>query len=224
MAFAVEQFLIGLAVGAAAVLGGRAAVRYVREKGSARLGTPDPPAGVFSETSARPSSGGEGRSSPSGSASPSGPGSEVQTSTDPALLLRVPIESDAVRAPVEQVRLSRRILLHLFELGRVGPDGIGRPEATQRGIGTALGAEQSALSKVLRRLTAGGAIEVTRRHVFGGDRRIKVYSLTLRGESLAREFWLAQSPRPRRIPPERPTVPTGPRDDFRDGAFNVSVR
>lgn len=90
--------------------------------------------------------------------------------------------------PGEQLRLSRRIVLHLFFLGRFGPDEVAPAGATQGGIGAALHAEQSAVSKVLRRLLAAGVVEVSRRHVKGRDRRMNVYSLTRRGELLAHEL------------------------------------
>ncbi len=97
--------------------------------------------------------------------------------------------SAAARTPsVETVTLSRRIVLHLFERGRLGPDDVGSPEATQRGIGVVLSAEQSAISKVVRRLIAAGIVEVGRRHVRGWDRRVNVYTLTRRGELLAHEL------------------------------------
>jgi hypothetical protein len=149
------------------------------------------------------------RSRPStNGAPPSGPFSApVRTNPDPATnILGPPSPSHDVRPefgqrprPVgpERVvapsaepasRLSERIVVHLARVGRVGADELGRLEMTQRGMGTALGADQSALSKVLRRLVAAGALDETRRHVRGSGRRVKVYSLTRRGESIAREI------------------------------------
>jgi DNA-binding MarR family transcriptional regulator len=88
----------------------------------------------------------------------------------------------------EQVALSQRILVHLFRLGRIGPDEVGLPTATQRGIGEALHAEQSAVSKALSRLVAAEVVVVRRRHVRGGDRRVNVYTLTRRGELVVHEL------------------------------------
>ncbi|MGP8147292.1 MAG: hypothetical protein ACLQAS_07855 [Thermoplasmata archaeon] len=224
MAFAVEQFLIGLAVGAAVVLGARAALGFVRARGSANAGTLDPPPGVYPDSWAGPSFGDQGRDLPSGSANRPPPRPIRSPSTPPASASGIRLESEVAVAPVEQVRLSRRILVHLFEFGRIGPDGIGRPDATQRGIGAALGAEQSALSKVLRRLAAGGAVEVARRHVYGEDRRVNVYSLTTRGEALAREFWLTQSPRARPRASARPTVSAEHRNTSEDRASELTVK
>jgi len=104
--------------------------------------------------------------------------------------------------PQETVRLSRRIVVHLFGLGRRAPDDVGRPEATQRGIGAALGAEQSAVSKVVRRLIAAEVVTAARIHVRGVDRRVNVYSLTRKGELLAHEIRSrgAPAPEPMRSP------------------------
>lgn len=91
-------------------------------------------------------------------------------------------------ATPERVGLSKRVVEHLFQQGRLGPDDVGSPTATQRGMQLALGANQSALSKVLRRLEVAGVVEVTKRHVTGGERRLKVYGLTRRGELLAHDL------------------------------------
>jgi len=96
----------------------------------------------------------------------------------------------------EPVRLSRRVVLQLFRQGRLDPDDVATIERTQGGLGSALAAEQSAVSKVLRRLVAAGIVEVSRRHVRGEARRMNVYSLTRRGERLAYELRASGLPRP----------------------------
>jgi hypothetical protein len=97
------------------------------------------------------------------------------------------------------VRLSRRIVVHLAAVGRLDPDGVASLGATQRGIGDALAADQSAVSKVLRRLEAAGVVEVTRAHVRGLDRRVNVYGLTRRGMAIAREVRIRTAPPPREV-------------------------
>jgi DNA-binding MarR family transcriptional regulator len=97
------------------------------------------------------------------------------------------------------VRLSIRILVHLAALGRLDPEGVAPIGATQRGIGVALAAEQSAVSKVLKRLEAAGVVEVARAHVRGLDRRVNVYSLTRRGMAVAREVRMRSAPPAREI-------------------------
>ncbi len=97
--------------------------------------------------------------------------------------------SDASATPVssEQVHLSERILVLLAREGRLTDESTARPIRTQGGLVEALGSNQSAVSKILRRLVAAELLTEERRHVRGRDRRLKVYALTRRGELLARE-------------------------------------
>lgn len=97
--------------------------------------------------------------------------------------------SDASATPVssEQVHLSERILVLLAREGRLTEESPARPIRTQGGLVVALGSNQSAVSKILRRLVAAELLTEERRHVRGRDRRLKVYALTRRGELLARE-------------------------------------
>lgn len=85
-------------------------------------------------------------------------------------------------------RLSERILIHLFWYGRPGPDGIARAEATQQGMARALNTGQNTISKALSRLRDAGAVKVELQHVPGAPRRVKTYSLTPRGEAVARSL------------------------------------
>lgn len=87
-----------------------------------------------------------------------------------------------------EARLSRRLILHIAALPRIGPDDLGQWGHTQPGIAEALMVTQGAVAKVVRRLGAAGALEVGRRHVVGEARRLKVYTLTWSGEILAREL------------------------------------
>lgn len=100
----------------------------------------------------------------------------------------------------ESRRLSERILIHLLWYGRAGSDGIARAEASQQGIARALGSGQNSISKALSRLLDAGAVRVELAHVPGAPRRVKTYSLTPRGEAVARS--MARGPGDRR--PGRP--------------------
>jgi DNA-binding MarR family transcriptional regulator len=84
-------------------------------------------------------------------------------------------------------RLSERIVLQLARLGRIEPDAPVRRERTQQGLAETTTSNQSAVSKVLRRLVAAEIIAEERRHIVGVSQRMKAYSLTHRGELLARE-------------------------------------
>jgi Transcriptional regulator PadR-like family len=87
-----------------------------------------------------------------------------------------------------EIRLSLRIVVHLSGVRPVGDDGVGPLEATQEGMSVALAVTQGAVSKILRRLVAAEVVRPERRHDRGQNRRVKVYALTHRGESLAREI------------------------------------
>jgi hypothetical protein len=99
----------------------------------------------------------------------------------------------------ERVRLSIRVVVLLDHWGPPGDNGSSRRETTQQGLAEALAVTQGALSKVLNRLVAAGMVRTDRRHVAGLSRRVRVYSLTRDGETLAREIrgrFGLPSPRP----------------------------
>lgn len=97
-------------------------------------------------------------------------------------------------APEEQakeasaLRLSQRVLLHLYGQGRLGDDEIATPGFTQAGMTGSLDTQQSLLSNVLRRMLYSGYLTQDVRHVRGASRRLRVYRLTPKGERLAREL------------------------------------
>jgi DNA-binding PadR family transcriptional regulator len=72
--------------------------------------------------------------------------------------------------------------------GALRSDQVAPNELTQAGMVVALGANQSSLAHVLRSLGAAGVVAVDVRHARGRAKRVRVYSLTPRGESLAREL------------------------------------
>jgi DNA-binding MarR family transcriptional regulator len=96
------------------------------------------------------------------------------------------------------IGLAARVILHLARLGRLGPDDLAKVGSTQQGIAAALQVSQGSLVRVLQRLVAGEMVSVERRHVARISRRLKVYTLTGRGESAARDL------RHRRIDTLRP--------------------
>ncbi len=85
------------------------------------------------------------------------------------------------------IRLSLRIIAHLAQVGPPGSDDVARPESTQQGIARALSVTQGAVSKILVPLVAVEFVRRERRHVRGQSRRVNVYFLTVRGDSLAKE-------------------------------------
>ncbi len=93
----------------------------------------------------------------------------------------------AISVSADQIRLSERIIIALAREGRLGDDAPARVVRTQAGLASTLESNQSAVSKVLRRLVAAELLTEERRHVQGGSQRLKVYALTRRGELLARE-------------------------------------
>jgi DNA-binding MarR family transcriptional regulator len=98
--------------------------------------------------------------------------------------------------PSEQTRLAIRLVLHLARYGTPREDGSGKPEATQEGISMALSTTQGAVSKILSRLAAAGALRYEHRRVEARGRRVRVYGLTRRGELLAAEVRQSLEPRP----------------------------
>ena len=192
-----EEFGIGLAVGIVLSLGGLATIRWFMARRRGEVPPAEIPAAAFGrEAKARPihspsphrpspttNRGWPGLAPPSLAFSDPDPDGDLLSGTS----VRSP-PGPVASAAAQQVALSRRIVLHLFALGRWGPDDVGPSEATQRGICAGLSAEQSAVSKVLRRLEAAAVIVSDRRHVRGEDRRLNVYALTRSGELLAHEI------------------------------------
>jgi len=84
--------------------------------------------------------------------------------------------------------LAARVILHLAQLPPLGPNDLASIGHTQQGMVAALSVRQGSLTKVLRRLLAGEAVQVERRYVSGAERRLKVYGLTALGESAARDI------------------------------------
>lgn len=121
-----------------------------------------------------------------------------------------PANGSSRSVPLDQVRMSERIVIALAREGRLGADSLVRPTRTQAGLAEALGSNQSTVSKVLRRLVAAELLTEERRHVQGRIQRLKVYVLTRRGEQVARDLarrrglsLLPDLPGERRIDPPR---------------------
>lgn len=102
-------------------------------------------------------------------------------------------------------RLTHQLLRHLAGLPRLLPGELATRAYTQAGMAEVLGAGQSAVSRVLRRLVAAGVVTAETRHVRDGDRRVRVYLLTDRGERLGRA--LREMPS---VPVEGPGAPPDP--------------
>jgi len=105
----------------------------------------------------------------------------------------------------EAVRLSERVIHHLRQQPRTGPYDIAASGMSQSGMVEALGATQSAIAKVVRRLVASGVLLETREHVQGSPTRLKVYRLTPLGEALARDM---RTRRRAGTPPSRDMIAT----------------
>lgn len=109
----------------------------------------------------------------------------------------------SVNAPppvAERRQLSRAVLLHVGGQGRLGPDEIAPPGLTQAGMAESLGVGQNSLTNVLRRFVAAGVLTQDLRHVRGRPRRLRVYSLTARGEALYQDI---RRSRPLHVAPAR---------------------
>ncbi|MCI4331423.1 MAG: PKD domain-containing protein [Thermoplasmata archaeon] len=121
---------------------------------------------------------------------------------EPALPPIAPVlPAPAPPEQVERLRLSQRVVLHLYSLGTLHDDEIAPPTFTQAGMSDRLEVGQSPLSNVLRRLVIAGVLSQDVRHVRGRPRRLRVYRLTSMGESLALE--LRRQRENLRVPPGR---------------------
>jgi PKD repeat protein len=106
--------------------------------------------------------------------------------------------ASASRPGAEDTRsLSERILVHLYWYGRAKIDGVARVDSSQAGMARRLGVAQNSSSKALRRLVDAGAVRAELQHVPGAPRRLKTYSLTARGEAVARRIRAEDGQRPR---------------------------
>lgn len=105
---------------------------------------------------------------------------------------------------LSETRLARRLVLHLARLPRLGPDDTATLDFTQPGIAEATLATQGAVAKIVSRLTAAGVLKEERRHVVGWPRRLTVYTLTWKGESLASDLEARLA-----LPPTQGTRPVG---------------
>jgi DNA-binding MarR family transcriptional regulator len=106
---------------------------------------------------------------------------------------------------MDQTPLSERIVVQLARQGRIEFEAPVRPTRTQQGLADALASNQSAVSKVLRRLEAADIVTGERRHIVGSGQRKKAYALTRRGELLARE--VAHRRQVDLLPPRDPWTP-----------------
>jgi DNA-binding PadR family transcriptional regulator len=103
--------------------------------------------------------------------------------------------------PNEGIGLAARVLLHLAQLPRLGPNDLAPVERTQQGMVQQLDVRQGSLGKVLRRLCVGEVLGVERRWVGGVNRRLKVYRLTPLGEAATGDLLRRRTP----VPPPAPT-------------------
>jgi DNA-binding MarR family transcriptional regulator len=90
--------------------------------------------------------------------------------------------------PRETLRLSQRIILHLYAQGELAPGSVAPAGMCQAGMIDALGVPQAGLAAVLSRLEAAGMFTTERGHVRGHDRRLKIYRLSSRGVQVAQEL------------------------------------
>jgi DNA-binding MarR family transcriptional regulator len=127
------------------------------------------------------------------SALASGPLPEASAPDEPARAPRVRPGAVGSGPPrprdvTDAVRLSQRVILHVYALGTLPQGDVAPPGLCQAGIGEALGVTQGGLAAVLRRLEAAGVVTVERGHVRGRDRRLKIYRLSAQGLEIARDL------------------------------------
>ncbi|HEV2317860.1 MAG TPA: PKD domain-containing protein [Thermoplasmata archaeon] len=99
------------------------------------------------------------------------------------------------RLPREVRRLSEELMVRLYTLGRLGPGDVPGSEWTQQGLSAALGVRQNVTSKLVRRLEAAGLVVSELGHVRDRPRRVLVYRLTSKGETIAGHLYRGRPPR-----------------------------
>ncbi|MCI4327883.1 MAG: helix-turn-helix transcriptional regulator [Thermoplasmata archaeon] len=161
----------------AVVAGGVLAVLGLRWK--LRRRSPEPPAPASPPSVAAPPVG-PSRAVP---VSAAGPDLPTAAAASPSNRL-APRSAGPLAPPAQERQIANRTIRHLADLPRLAPGDIAGPGRTQAGIVAALGAGQSAVSRVLARLERAGVVTATTAHVSGSPRRVKVYELTPRGERL----------------------------------------
>jgi DNA-binding PadR family transcriptional regulator len=121
--------------------------------------------------------------------------------------------------PNEGIGLAARVLLHLAQLPRLGPNDIAPIERTQQGMVQRLGTRQGSLGKVLHRLCVGEVLRVEKSWVGGVNRRLKVYHLTPLGQAAAGDLLRRQTSGPSLAASAARTVRPVPRTEWdRTGA------
>jgi len=127
------------------------------------------------------------------------------TSAPSSPVARGPPTNDGPTGLGDPVRLSQRVILHVYGQGDLPMGAVAPAGLCQAGIGDALGVRQAGLAAVLRRLEAAGILTTERGHVQGHDRRLKIYRLSTRGLGVAREL----RTRALRSRPPRPAADPG---------------
>ena len=92
------------------------------------------------------------------------------------------------------LKLSQRVLLHLYQQGHLADGEVAPMGFTQGGMAERLEVGQSPLSSVLRRLVVAGLVVQDTRHVRGQPRRLRVYRLSPLGDSVARDLYHRRNP------------------------------
>src|SRR5271155_1401052 len=92
------------------------------------------------------------------------------------------------RGPNEGIGLAARVILHLARLERLRPNDVARLDFTQQGRVAVFAVRQSSLGRVLQLLEAGDIVPGEGRCVADAQRRMKVYRLTMLGQSTSRNL------------------------------------
>ena len=90
--------------------------------------------------------------------------------------------------PIPELTVSERILIHLFDHNRSADDYTRPIAVTQEGIAAAIGARRSHISYCLKELDERSFISECLKHIEGGTRRRKAYSLTPEGVNNAMDL------------------------------------
>jgi hypothetical protein len=96
--------------------------------------------------------------------------------------------SDHPRAPVRQLSVAEKVLVHLSRVRTERDSDVAPWDACQEGIAESVGMLRSHVPRAVRELMTGGFVEESKRHVVQGEKRMKVYLVTPKGLARGKEI------------------------------------
>jgi len=93
-----------------------------------------------------------------------------------------------MRFPEEELTVGKKLILYISRYSQCPHEGVYPPEMTQDGIARKLDISVGSVSVQVNRLVETGCLECRVEHVKGERTRRKVYLVTAKGESIAKDL------------------------------------